>query len=660
MTKNTRSKKGRSNDKRSTRRRFLRTTAIGAGTVTLVRPISATKVDSRSAKVPKVKNGKAQPTFAEDEVIREDYWIEVPLDVDQDGKRDRVHVEIARPSTTEDSDVQLPVIMEASPYFGGGNPLEFHDIDVPLYVPDKPGRDVDGPDGERRSEPSGSKAAFTGGPTSSAIGPSGYEQYFLPRGFAFAYAESLGTGESTGCPTIGDSREILGIKSVIDWLNGRAPAFDAKSGGNSITADWTTGQTGMIGTSYNGTLPNGVASTGVDGLEAIVPVSAISSWYNYYRANGHVVAPGGYQGEDTDVLFEYVLTRDNPEACAHIRNQLERRQDRRTGNYNDFWAERNYVADVENVESAVFVSHGLNDMNVKTEQFAQWYTALKEQGVPHKIILHRHGHGDWPYYVRRDAWLETLNRWWTRWLYGVENGIMDEPSFILQREDESWDTFSEWPAPEAEHVELNFTPGGRTAGGLTPRHTHGRAVTETIVDDPSITARDLAAADSSPHRLIYRTEPLADSLRLSGTLYPNLRLSFDYPAANVTTMLVDYAPDGSAYSVNRGWTDPQNRKSLRSTFAIHPGTPYKIEFNLQPDDYVFESGHRIGIVVLSSDHNFTKRPPEGTGGTVISLDAKKSSVQMPVVGGSAALAEALPSAEQQSSPPGHAGPPRQK
>ena len=49
----------------------------------------------------------------------------------------------------------------------------------------------------------------------------------------------------------------------------------------------------MMGTSYNGTIPEEVATTGVKGLEAIVPISAISDWYDYYRANGMVRAPGG-------------------------------------------------------------------------------------------------------------------------------------------------------------------------------------------------------------------------------------------------------------------------------------------------------------------------------------------------------------------------------
>ncbi len=48
----------------------------------------------------------------------------------------------------------------------------------------------------------------------------------------------------------------------------------------------------MIGRSYNGTLPNAVAATGVEGLTTIVPIAAISSWYDYSRMGGIIgVAP---------------------------------------------------------------------------------------------------------------------------------------------------------------------------------------------------------------------------------------------------------------------------------------------------------------------------------------------------------------------------------
>ncbi|SFB14609.1 X-Pro dipeptidyl-peptidase (S15 family) [Lentibacillus halodurans] len=59
----------------------------------------------------------------------------------------------------------------------------------------------------------------------------------------------------------------------------------------------------MTGVSYNGTLPNGVATTGVEGLQTIIPIASISSWYDYYRANGAV---SGNPFWDANLLAEYV------------------------------------------------------------------------------------------------------------------------------------------------------------------------------------------------------------------------------------------------------------------------------------------------------------------------------------------------------------------
>ena len=39
-------------------------------------------------------------------------------------------------------------------------------------------------------------------------------------------------------------------------------------------------------------MSNGLATTGVDGLEVIIAEAGISSWYNYYRENGLVTSPG--------------------------------------------------------------------------------------------------------------------------------------------------------------------------------------------------------------------------------------------------------------------------------------------------------------------------------------------------------------------------------
>ena len=621
---------------RKHRRSIIRASVVAAVAMSLatsgITTTSAQTTDEATvatAGTPTFIDGRAQPTFAGEAVLRENVWVEAPIDSDFDGENDLVHVEVARPESTETEGVKIPAVYAPSPYYAGGNPITNHDVDVELYVPDKPGRDKGGRDASQHTRTEADTNALTPG-AGPQIGPSRYENYFVPRGFAYVYAESLGSGESTGCPTSGGRNETIGAKAVVDWLNGRAVARDAA--GNVVEADWTTGKVGMMGVSYNGTLPNAVASTGVDGLETIVPIAAISSWYDYYRANGAVVAPGTFQGEDTDVLAEYVLTRENPEICRPVIDGLVRDQDRITGDYSDFWAERDYMHDVDKVEASVLVTHGLNDWNVKTKHAGQWYEALAARDVPRKIVLHQSGHTDGRLPVGEARWLDLLNQWMSRWLYEVDNGIEDGPKALIQREDRSLVEYADWPDPEAEVTELNLgASGDNSIGSLgLDRTRRGPPVQELIVDDASFDAAELAAVPQSEHRLVYQSETVTEPVRMSGTPELSLRLSFSEPAANVSAGLIDYRPDGTAFLITEGWIDPQNRKSISSTFWINPGTPYRIDFDMQPDDYVFQPGSKVGIVLLSSDYEYTLRPDPGTE---LYLDTSKSQVLLPIVGG---------------------------
>jgi hypothetical protein len=111
------------------------------------------------------------------------------------------------------------------------------------------------------------------------------------------HSESPGSGYSDGCPSSGGVNETLGATNVIDWLNGRRKAYTTRTGTVEAPAvNWHNGRTAMMGTSYNGTIPVAAATTGVQGLDAIVPISAITDWYDYYRANGMVRAPHSAPG----------------------------------------------------------------------------------------------------------------------------------------------------------------------------------------------------------------------------------------------------------------------------------------------------------------------------------------------------------------------------
>jgi predicted acyl esterase len=395
-------------------------TAIVLVLATLVAPAAVRAETAAACTQPTFVDGLSQSVFTAtpSQWVRGEAWVEAPFDSDNDGKLDRIHIDTTLPPETADPacNLEVPVIFEDSPYYAGLGPSENWAVDHELGFPPA----------SHTEEP-----YFTARNTSPIISTI-YESTWLPRGFAVVHAESPGTGLSDGCPTSGAPNETLAAKAVIDWLNGRATAYTTRTGTTAVLADWTTGKVGMIGTSYNGTIAEGVATTGVEGLEAIVPISAISNWYDYYRANGAVRAPYTFQGEDLDVLEDAVYSRADEPApkrliCQPVIADTTAHIDRATGDYNAFWNERNYMKDVQNVHAAALVAHGNMDLNVMTKNFDQFYGALRAQNVPHMLYFHRGGHGGAPPDV-------LINRWFTRYLYGVQNGVESLPRAWIVRE----------------------------------------------------------------------------------------------------------------------------------------------------------------------------------------------------------------------------------
>jgi predicted acyl esterase len=441
-----------------------------------------------SGAVPTFRNGLAQAVFSTNPAdwYSGDVWVEATFDSDRDGKLDRIHADFTAPPEVLTDGLKVPVVFEASPYYAGFAPNYSNwGVDHELGMPPA----------DRPLAPFWS--ADNTSPTISTI----YESTWVPRGFAVMHAESPGTGHSEGCPTSGETNETLAPKAVIDWLNGRARAFTSRTGNvEAMRPTWTTGKVGMLGTSYNGTLPIAAATTGVEGLEAIVPISAISDWYDYYRANGMVRAPhsssnptgnnNAFQGEDLDVLVDGVYSRLDEEAqgertiCVPEIERIEARQDRVTGNRSGFWQERNYMKDVDNVRAASLVAHGNVDFNVMTKHAAQYYDALKRRGVPHMFYFHQGGHGGAPPDV-------LTNYWFTRYLYGVQNGVENLPRSWVVRE----------------------------AASCPPRQT-------TVTGDQSNTAT-LTVAETSPFRIGFTlTVPQTNA---DGTITNTTRLITDIP-----------------------------------------------------------------------------------------------------------------------------------
>ncbi|WP_225036200.1 Xaa-Pro dipeptidyl-peptidase [Winogradskyella sp. SM1960] len=580
---------------------------------------------------PIFKDGEAQIVDAfvdTNKWIRHDLWVETEFDTDGDGQPDRMHVAVTRPEQTETEGLKLPVIYVTSPYFAGvasDLPGVMWDVNIEL-----------GETGKERVHPEVTRRG------QRPIISNSHLRKWVPRGYIVVHSSSPGTGLSDGAPTIGGENETLAPKTVIDWLCGRAKGYTEREGNEEVKAYWSTGKVGMTGTSYNGTLPLAAATTGVEGLEAIIPIAPNTSYYHYYRSNGLVRSPGGYLGEDIDVLYDFVHSgkeENRPYNNKTVRDtEMKNGMDRETGDYNEFWAGRDYLNQMDNMKAALLMAHGFNDWNVMPEHSYRIYKAAKEKGLPTQIFYHQNGHGGPPP-------MTLMNRWFTKYLHGVDNGVEKEEnkSYIVREHDDPQapTAYKDYPNPDASDVTLHLTPGGASIGGLTLDKV--AEAEEMFSDDASISGSEHAKATTSKNRLLYVTPKLKEDLHISGVPNVTISLASSKPAANLSVWLVSLPwQEGEDIKITdniitRGWADPKNHKSLTKEEDLVVGEDYTVSFDLQPDDQIIKAGQQIGFLIFSSDKEFTLHPKPGTELTIHLGD---TSLTLPVVGGKEAFVKA--------------------
>lgn len=313
----------------------------------------------------------SEPVYDFAGAIRETVWVNTGLDAD--GQPDRVVADIVRPKEPATQGIKIPVIMDASPYYsccGRGNESELKTYDA------------------------------AGRPVGFLLF---YDNYFVLRGYAIVLVDLAGTNRSQGCADVGVPSDVTSVKAVVDWLNGRAQGYTAKTGGTATSAGWSTGNVGMIGKSYDATIANGVAATGVAGLKTIVPISGISSWYNYYRSDGATF------GFNPVGLAQTVERKNGGQNCLAANQKLTQGATA-NGDYGPLWSARDYLTTPQKARASVLLSHGLGDLNVQTIHFGQWWDRLDADGVERKIWLSQTGHVD-PFDYRRGQWVDTLHKW---------------------------------------------------------------------------------------------------------------------------------------------------------------------------------------------------------------------------------------------------------
>tara|TARA_B110000908_G_scaffold166881_1_gene218820 strand:- start:268 stop:1155 length:888 start_codon:yes stop_codon:yes gene_type:complete len=290
------------------------------------------------------------------------------------------------------------------------------------------------------------------------------------------------------------------------------------------------------------------------------------------------------------------------------------------------------------MKAALLMSHGFNDWNVMPEHSYRIYKKATEMGLSTQIYYHQNGHGGPPP-------MKMMNRWFTRYLHGIENNVENDAKAWIVREDDTQKeptAYKQYPNPEAKPVTFYLNAGAPKTGSLSTINTSLKEK-ETLIDNYSFSGEALAQADETKHRFMYVSPILKEDVHISGLASITIKAASSKPAVNLSIYLISLPWNTSRNTkitdniITRGWADLQNYNSLTNSKPLKPGKFYEMTFDLQPDDQIIKKGQQIGLMIFSSDSNYTLLPKPGTELTV---DLNATSITIPLVGGKDAFVKA--------------------
>lgn len=571
---------------------------------------------------------ESRPRYSYREAIREHLFVTTTYDNDRDGKKDIVSFDVVRPKASG----AVPVIMQESPYFTSV------------------GR---GPAAQKKvTDANGVVVGM----------PLFYDNYFVPRGYAFVAVDQPGTGRSTGCsdlwgPVIRDS-----AVQVLDYLAGRRTATN--DAGQQVRATWSNGSVGMIGKSADGADAVAAAATGHPALKTVVAISAPVDMYQS-------VIESGYEPAIFDGVGTFDASAQPGRQCAASDGKLAKQA---AADPRSFYRERSVLTAMNNYRAATFLVSGQRDGAVSSIPHGELWKALVKKQIPARWWISQLGHAD-PFDVRRRVWVETLHAWFDHYLLGIGNGVDSQPPVSAQQPDLTWQDKAGMPVPGSELTEYTWRTGVLRAEASSSAPS---AIGRAMPPSPDTDYRDTNPGKSNqieqpdavlPNRVIVLTKPLPKPLSLQG--FPEMAVSIQVESdpTPVRVALVDYGPGRHVFGADEGYggelvpgaakdcwgeSTPKDTACFRTVSILqrntdftvlgrcfgeagHRGDPFtaspvpfrqwlELSLRCSPLSQVIPAGHRLGLVFMSGDLE-TGSPP--TGALTIGSDGV---LRLPVVG----------------------------
>ncbi len=413
--------------------------------------------------------------------------------------------------------------------------------------------------------------------------------YFVPRGYAWAIFDLVGTGASEGCYDYGGIRERETGAKVVDFLG---------------TRKWSTGRVGMIGVSYEGTTQWAAAVERPQHLTTIVPQVGIDRWYDYAFSQGVRFS----SGSGTPYLFDYGFgvvpthtTVPSPQALVdHIRpcERLEHNQRAFLPDpvYDSFWDERDYLRRIEKVEASVMLEGSWVDGNVHPRNSIYMWNALPDDH-PKRLVMAQQGHGP----ANLVDSLNIRHAWFDHWLLRLNTGVMDLPAVDSLVNDQVRLQDRDWPPPGTKKSSFELSLEGSGARSLKLIDATKPTWTDS---NPVLDEGAALSEEGGPADLLFLGSPVKRDVRVAGLPVFKATVTSDKENTWLTPVLFEQRMvTGARRIITTGMLNARNRHGLRKSVPLKPGKAWEGSVEFQPTDFIIRKGNRLGIAVMSMNND---------------------------------------------------------
>ena len=438
-------------------------------------------------------------------------------------------------------------------------------------------------------------------------------QNLLPHGFAFAQVSVTGTGNSNHCMDLMGFAEQEGINAAVEWL---------------ATQEWSNGNVGMIGKSYDGSTPWQAAMYGNEYLKTIVPISGLIGVRELMWKNGSSEARAPFMHNVVYGSYGYEADKEEQNlqnACPdYLASSLYGGEAYVFGGseVSGYWDERYFLDRVlENYRGSVYIVQGFHDWNVDPHMAVPVINTLLDTGIEAKVLLGQwdHDYPDRPDYQKQRSdpgrgseaypqmvrfdWMQDLLEWFTYYLQ--EKGPKPSLYMEIQNNRGEWRVEERYPAKDSRVIEMPL--GGNNL---------------TLVSESALGTSVYPGMEATNDQVVFETNVFTTDFRFGGLPQLHLDVTPAGPGGSIYALMEDCSADNECIHIGHAIMDLRYHEGGTEYQNVIPGVTIRAKMEFFAMDVLIPEGHKIKLSLRDIGEDYLPPSTEAA----VDIDVNGSSV----------------------------------